>query len=84
METDRRLSLAKINIALMLNDARMALRDQAAQGQPATVQAGILLGVMAAGHVLDGHTADEAWAEVEPFAARLRAHTTTATGAPDE
>ncbi len=84
MDTDRRYALAKINVALMLADARQALREVTAKGQPNILQAGVLLGITAAGHALDGMTADDSWAEVEPLFAQLRKDTTTTTESNNE
>lgn len=78
-DTDRRHAVAKINIALLLADARQALREVTFKDQPNVLQAGVLLGLTAAGYVLDECTADEAWAKVEPLVAQLRKDT-TATG----
>lgn len=65
--------VARINIALMIGDARDALRQLTAQNQPSALQSGILLGLTAAGYVLEGRTADEAWEAIEPLLAPFRA-----------
>jgi hypothetical protein len=69
--------LACINVALMISDARETLVQLGERQQPRALQAGVLLGLTAAGHVLDGMTADEAWDEIKPLLTRLRHEETT-------
>lgn len=74
------LTIAKINVAIMINDVKDALTRLTEQGKPNVFQAGALLGLSAAGHVLDGMTADEAWESIKPSWNRVLNDATTGGG----
>lgn len=66
------MELAAINLRIMVSDAEAAIQDLTSREEPAIFQCGVLLGLSAASHLLNGHTADEAWDKVAPIVARFR------------
>ncbi len=67
----KRLALSYFNRRLMLADVYSAMSKLQAEQKDVGFQAGIAIGLTAAKHVLDGNTADEAWALLEPVMAAL-------------
>lgn len=69
---ERRMGLAYINLCLMKGDLESALRKLSSEDKPVEFQAGMMIGLTAAKHVLDGLTADEAWQQLEPVVNAMR------------
>lgn len=66
-DTAKRIALAYINMKVMVSDVENAMRTLAKDGKPVEFQAGMMIGLTAAKHVLDGLTADAAWERIEPI-----------------
>lgn len=68
----KRIALTYINMKIMVTDVENAMRELTRNGSAVEFQAGMMIGLTAAKYALDGCTADEAWACIEPIMATLR------------